>query len=444
MTVDHSHTPLAALYPAHLKTLCARADEALAAGGFEHLLVPSGTLRYQFLDDRPYPFAANPQFKAWLPLEQLPDSWLAYTPGRKPRLVYCQPDDYWHLPPTAPHGYWTDQFEIIVVRRPEDAAAHLPAAGRRAILGEPGWGLPGVEPNNTAPVLERLHWARTVKTAYELEALRMANGRAVRGHLAAEKAFRNGASERAIHDAYLQATGHSDLDIPYDSIVGLNEHGAVLHYQYKRHDLPATHRSLLIDAGATAAGYCADITRTYGNGDALFQALIDGVDGVEQALCAMVRPGVDYRDIHLECHRLLAGVLRDLGIVDMEPQSQLETGVSAVFFPHGVGHFLGLQVHDVAGFMAGPDGGRIEPPDGHPFLRLTRTLVEDSVVTIEPGLYFIPMLLAPLRAGPHGNVVDWAKVEQLQPFGGVRIEDNVRASAQGPENFTRDVWPAVS
>ena len=132
MTADHSHTPLAALYPAHLKTLCARADEALAAGGFEHLLVPSGTLRYQFLDDRAYPFAANPQFKAWLPLEQLPDSWLAYTPGRRPRLVYCQPDDYWHLPPAAPNGYWIDQFEIIIVRRPEDAAAHLPASGRRA------------------------------------------------------------------------------------------------------------------------------------------------------------------------------------------------------------------------------------------------------------------------------------------------------------------------
>ncbi|MFA7542218.1 MAG: Xaa-Pro dipeptidase, partial [Lysobacterales bacterium] len=186
MTADNPHTPLAALYPAHVQTLCARADEALAAGGFEHLLLPSGTLRYQFLDDRPYPFAANPQFKAWLPLEQVPDSWLAYTPGRRPRLVYCQPDDYWHLPPAPPHGYWAEQFEIIVVRSAAQAAEHLPtgsATARCAILGEPDWRLPGRVPNNPTPVLERLHWARAVKTAYELEALRMANARAVRGHL---------------------------------------------------------------------------------------------------------------------------------------------------------------------------------------------------------------------------------------------------------------------
>lgn len=443
MTADTHHTPLAGLYPAHVQARCAQADQALAAGGFDHLLLPSGRLRYQFLDDRAYPFAANPQFKAWLPLEQLPDSWLAYTPGHKPRLVYCQPDDYWHLPPAAPHGYWTDQFEIIVVRRPQDAAAHLPGSGRSAILGEPDWGVAGFTPNNPAPVLNRLHWERTVKTAYELEALRMANGRAVRGHLAAQQAFADGGSERAIHEAYLQATGHSDLDLPYDSIVGLNEHGAVLHYQYRRHDLPPAHRSLLIDAGATAAGYCADITRSHGDGDAAFQALVEGVDGVEQALCAMVRPGADYRQIHLECHRLLAGVLRDLGLVRMDPQSQLETGVSSVFFPHGVGHLLGIQVHDVAGFMAGPDGGRIEPPEGHPFLRLTRTLVEDSVVTIEPGLYFIPMLLAPLREGPHAAAVDWKQVAHLQAYGGVRIEDNVRAAADGPENLTRDAWAAA-
>ena len=166
-----------------------------------------------------------------------------------------------------------------------------------------------------------------------------------------------------------------------------------------------------------------------------FPGLIDGVDGVEQA-CAPWSAGRGLRDIHLECHRLLAGVLR-LGIVAWNRSRSLRPA-SRVFFPHGVGHLLGIQVHDVAGFMAGPDGGRIEPPEGHPFLRLTRTLVEDSVVTIEPGLYFIPMLLAPLREGPHAAAVDWKQVAHLQAYGGVRIEDNVRAAADGPENLTRD------
>lgn len=442
MNAIAEHRPLASLYPDHLRTLAARADAALAVGGFDHLVIPSGALRYAFLDDRSYPFRVNPQFKAWLPLPELPDSWLVHTPGRRPTVIYCQPADYWHLPPTPPHGYWTDHVEIVVVGAAAEARPHLPPAGRSAILGEPEWGLDEYAPNNPAPVIDALHYARAVKTPYELEAMRMANRRAVRGHLAAEEAFREGRSERAIHNAYLEATGHSDLDLPYGNIVALNGHAAVLHYQYQRHDLPDAHRSFLIDAGAEAIGYAADITRTYGDGDPLFQALIDGVERAQLALCARVRPGVDYRDIHLDAHRLLAGVLRELGIVDMAPQQQLDAGVSSVFFPHGIGHFLGLQVHDVGGFMAA-DGGRIERPDGHPFLRLTRTLDVDHVVTIEPGLYFIPMLLETLRSGPHAGRVDWRLVDRLLPFGGVRIEDNVRVTAGEPENFTRDAFAGL-
>src|SRR5690606_25810634 len=139
---------------------------------------------------------------------------------------------------------------------------------------------------------------------------------------------------------------------------------------------------------------------------------------------------------------LLAAVLENLGIVRMDPQAQLDTGVSSVFFPHGIGHFLGLQVHDVGGFMAGPGGGAIDKPAGHPFLRLTRVLADDHVVTIEPGLYFIPMLLDGLRAGSHAGAVDWRKVDHLTAFGGVRIEDNVRVAAT-PENLTRDAFAAA-
>ncbi len=444
MNTPSQHAPLATLYPEHLRTVMARADEALAAGDCDHLLVPSGTLRYRFLDDRPDPFAVNPQFKAWLPLTGLTDSWLVYTPGRRPTLVYCQPDDYWHLPPTAPLGYWVEHFDIVIVREPADAAAHLPKSGRCAIIGEPPWGLDGFVPNNPQQVLDRLHWARAAKTAYELEAMRMANRRAVRGHIAAEQAFREGRSERAIQERYVHVTGQSELELPYSNIVCLNEHAAVLHYQYQRHDLPDEHRSFLIDAGADALGYASDITRTYGNGDVRFQALVDGVERAELALCDQVRPGVDYRDIHLQAHRLLAQVLRDIGVLRMDADDMVASGVSSVFFPHGVGHLLGLQVHDVGGFMAGPDGGRVEPPAGHPFLRLTRPLAEDVVVTIEPGLYFIPMLLATLREGPHAASVDWALVEHLQRFGGVRIEDNVRAAATGPENLTRNAWAELA
>jgi Xaa-Pro dipeptidase len=419
--------------------MSARADAALAKGGYDHLVVPSGALRYAFLDDRPYPFKINPHFKAWLPLDGLTDSWLVYTPGRRPKVVYCQPADYWHLPPAAPHGYWTEQVDIVVVREPQQAGAHLPDPARSAIIGEADWALDDHAPNNPVSVIDSLHHARAAKTPYELEAMRMASRRAVRGHRAAAQAFREGRSERVIHEIYLAATGHSDIDLPYGNIIALNEHAAVLHYQHQRHDLPDQHRSFLIDAGAEAIGYAADITRTCGNGDAEFMALIDGVDRVQRSLCAQARPGVDYRALHIEAHRGLAGVLQDLGIVRMDPQAQLDNGVSSVFFPHGIGHLLGLQVHDVGGFLAGPDGGTIDKPAGHPYLRLTRVLDKDFVVTIEPGLYFIPLLLEKLRAGPHARAVDWRKVEHLSHFGGVRIEDDVRV-LDLPENLTRDAF----
>lgn len=435
---------LAELYPNHVATVVARAERALAFGGFEHLLVASGREQFRFLDDRPLPFVSHPPFKAFLPLTQQTDSWIVVTPGRKPVLVYCQPDDYWHLPPAPPHGYWVEHFDIRVIRQAEEATRHFPAHGDRlAIIGEPHDAVGAYVPNNPANVISSLHYTRSAKTDYELACMRLAQSRAVRGHRAAEAAFRGGGSELEIHRAYLEATGHNDFDLPYTNIIGLNEHAAVLHYQYQRHDRPGEHRSFLIDAGAQVHGYASDITRTYGNGDAEFEALIAAVEHVQQQLCAKVRAGQNYPDLHLEAHRLLAGVLAAQDLVRMSAEAMVAEAVTSTFFPHGLGHPIGLQVHDVAGFHANEQGDTIPRPAGHPYLRMTRTLEEDFVVTIEPGLYFIPMLLAELKAGPHAAHVNWSKVEHLTKFGGIRIEDEVRATAGAPENLTRDAFAAA-
>ena len=160
-----SATTLASLYPSHLATLQARAAEALARGGFDHLLVPSGNLHYQLFDDRDYPYAVNPQFKAWLPLTRAPGSWLVVTPGAKPKLLFLQPHDYWHVVPAAPGGHWVEHFDIVVIRTPEEATRHLPKdASRCAILGEPQ-GMTGDHlPNNPQAVLAYLEYHRTFKT----------------------------------------------------------------------------------------------------------------------------------------------------------------------------------------------------------------------------------------------------------------------------------------
>jgi Xaa-Pro dipeptidase len=94
-------------------------------------------------------------------------------------------------------------------------------------------------------------------------------------------------------------------------------------------------------------------------------------------------------------------------------------------------------VHDAGGRLSTPDGKSTPPPEEHPFLRLTRTLEPGFVVTIEPGLYFIPSLLEPLRNGPPAKLVDWDNVDSLTPYGGIRIEDNVLVTDTENRNLSR-------
>src|SRR5690606_4837769 len=149
------------LYRDHLQTVRSRADVALERAGREHLVVPSGTLHYQAFDDRDYPYAVNPQFKAWVPLTRTPGSWIVYTPGQRPKLLYLQPRDYWHVVPRAPAGYWVPEFDIVVIRTAEEALQHLPPdASRCAILGEPQSALGGWIPDNPPAAIAYLEYHR--------------------------------------------------------------------------------------------------------------------------------------------------------------------------------------------------------------------------------------------------------------------------------------------
>ena len=432
-------TDLASLYAQHLATLRERADKALSLGGYDHLVIAAGMPLRKFLDDQDYPFVANPHFLHWLPLTSAPGSWVVYTPGSKPKLIFLQPRDYWHVVPAAPNGYWVDYFDIVTVREAGEAAKHLPVS-RSAIIA-PVPTLREVEANNPQDVLDYLHWHRSYKTPYELERMREASRTGTRAHRAAEQAFRAGGSELDIHQAYLKAAAAIDAELPYASIVALNEHGAVLHYTHFDRTPPARSRSFLIDAGASAAGYASDITRTYAaTGANEFQALIDSVDRAQQGFVAKVRAGQSYPELHIHAHHVLADVLREHGVIHMSAEAAVARGVSSVFFPHGLGHPIGLQVHDVAGFQENERGGSLARPDGHPYLRMTRSLEPGMVVTIEPGLYFIDMLLDELRQRPESNQIDWAKVDTFRPFGGIRIEDDVVCTDGAPENLTRDAF----
>ena len=426
-------------YANHLAMLKQRADEALARGGFDHLVVPSGTLHYQVFDDRDYPYAVNPQFKAWLPLTRVPNSWLVYTPGQRPKVIFYQPFDYWHVVPDAPSGWWVEHFDIHIIRKPEDALALLPKpVARCAILGEAQSTLGEYAPNNPEAVVNYLEYQRSYKTPYEIALMREAQRLGVLGHRAAEAAFREGKSEFGIHMAYCNAVGQDLGELPYNNIVALNEHNAVLHYTELGRTAPAQSRSFLIDAGASFHGYASDITRTHAmdtHGE--FQALINAVDAAQIGMCQGVRAGVDYKQLHVDAHLTLMGILKDFGVITVSPEAALATGVSAAFFPHGLGHPIGLQVHDVAGFAESDRGGKIPRPDGHPYLRMTRVLEPGMVVTIEPGLYFIDMLLDEVKQAGNAASIDWARVDAFRPYGGIRIEDEVHCTAGEAENLTR-------
>jgi Xaa-Pro dipeptidase len=437
---------LATTFGSHLATVCGRTAQALDVYGYTGLLVHAGAPLPVFEDDRHYPFETNAPFKVWAPLPDAPGSFIWFRPGERPLLIVERAQDYWHKPADVPEGYWVSHFDVRLVADRAAARAQLPQdLSQAAYVGDvfpelAAWGIGAVNPR---PLMQRLDFARAIKTPYELECLRQASRLGAQGHQAAAQAFEQGASEFEIELAFLKGCGLREQELPYNPIIALNDGGAVLHYQVLARSAPAQRLSLLIDAGAEFAGYASDITRTYAHDDADFSALIGRMDQMQQALCREVRPGVDWREVHLRAHALTAEVLKDAGLVTGSAQAALDAGVTRVFLPHGIGHLLGLEVHDVGGFMADATGGEIEKPEGHPNLRLTRVLEDGFVVTMEPGIYFIPQLLEAARADARGRLINWSRVEAFAPFGGIRIEDDLAVNPQGCENLTRDAFHAL-
>ena len=435
--------PLEGTFGAHLGAVCERSARALTASGYAGLVVHSGSLLGVFEDDRTYPFEANAPFKVWVPLQDAADCFVWFEPGSAPRLIIHRSRDYWHKSADVPQAYWTRHFEVRTAADRAGARAQLPAdLSRAAYIGDAlpeltRWGIGAINPRH---LMRRLDYARAVKTPYELACLREASRLGARGHLAAERAFTAGASEFEIELAFLEACGQREQELPYNPIIALNAGGAVLHYQVLEKLPPRERHSLLIDAGAEFAGYASDITRTHSYEDADFAALISRLDQMQQALCAGVHAGVDWRDVHLNAHQLAGALLREADITRCGADEAVGTAVTSVFLPHGIGHLLGLEVHDVGGFMRSPEGGDIPRPDGHPNLRLTRVLEEGFVVTMEPGIYFIAQLLDAARADARGRRINWSRVAALAKFGGIRIEDDLAVTRDGCENLTREAF----
>src|SRR5882672_2669166 len=276
------------LFAEHLEIVQKLGASALQSAGHDSLLVHAGTPPLLFLDDHHLPFRVQAPFKVWAPLTDAPDSFVFFAPGRKPKLLIHQPVDYWHKSPELPDTYWSPAFEIVSCADRAATRAALPMdLSRTAFIGAPfpellGWGPGSINPEH---LIAQLDFGRAAKTPYEVACLREANVLGARGHVAAEQAFRAGATEFEIGLAFMRACGQRERELPYNPIIALNEGGAVLHYQIQQRFKPAKLHSLLIDAGAEFGGYSSDITRSYSYQDAEWAALIDRFDELQLALC---------------------------------------------------------------------------------------------------------------------------------------------------------------
>ena len=436
-------------YTAHINELEQRYDEALESMKLDAVLIAAGTPAGIFLDDQHLPFKPNPHLLQWGPLTQHPDTILSYRRGETPELLVYNPPDYWHKAAPIPTLLEEGPIKVSTVTNGMDLYKHAKSLPRStAFIGEvrePEDSF-GIKKVNPAGLLDHLHYQRSLKTPWEVACIQEANRIAVTGHRAAEACFEAGGSEYEIYLAFQAACKTTDNEMPYPAIVALNEHGATLHYQHLNRK-PVINLSLLIDAGYKVNGYASDITRSYSDNPE-FGAIIEAMHELQRELCAAALPDTDFKTLHNSAHHAIAALMLETDIINCSAEQAIELGLSKSFFPHGLGHYVGLQVHDVGALLPETHSkGRnrhkqAEASATDPSLRLTRTLKPGNVLTIEPGLYFIESLLTPLRATDAGKQVNWQRVTELQPFGGIRIEDNLHITPSGNENLTRMAFAA--
>ncbi len=269
--------------------------------------------------------------------------------------------------------------------------------------------------------------------------LRKAATVSVEAHKAGMAAAKTAKIEAEVRAAMESVIIARNMKTSYNSIVTV--HGEVLHNEEYHHPIQ-TGDLLLADVGAeTPTGWAADITRTFptsGKFSSTQRDIYDIVLAAHDACIAAMRPGIEYGDIHLLGCQVIAEGLVNLGILRGNPEELVEKDIHALFFPHGIGHLLGLDVHDMEdlGDLAGYSEGRERSSRfGLGYLRLNRTLHPGMLVTIEPGFYQVPAILDSARSH-YQYLIDWERLEQFADVRGIRIEDDVLVTDTGSEILT--------
>ena len=289
---------------------------------------------------------------------------------------------------------------------------------------------------NTESLHPAIDTCRVTKDAYEVALLRKANSITTGAHAAAMKRIRTATNETELEAAFISTCiSFGAKNQAYHGIFGSGANAATLHYQNNCEPLQGR-RNILIDAAAEWQGYCADVTRTmplHPDGfDQESAQIYVIVEKMQEACLTLLKAGVRWEDVHLLAHEVAVEGLLSIGLLKGDKKAIMETRTSVAFFPHGVGHYLGLDTHDA--------GGNPNYEDQDPlfrYLRVRGALPENSVITVEPGIYFCRFIVEPyLKDEKHREFIDEEVLERFWEVGGVRIEDDVLITRDGYENLT--------
>jgi Xaa-Pro aminopeptidase len=295
------------------------------------------------------------------------------------------------------------------------------------------------DPALTPELRAALNQLRRQKDPLELSRMRRAERATRAGFAAVANLLGPGLTERALQIELEAEFFRAGADrLAFDTIIAAGSNSAVLHHPPTAQPL-ADGELVLVDAGGEYRGYASDVTRTYpvsGSFTGVQADIYALVREASRAAIARCGAGTEYRDVHQDAAVTIGAGLVDLGILEGEPESLVERGAVSLFFPHGVGHMVGLGVRDAGEVLP----GREPDPEAFPRLRVDLPLRAGHVVTIEPGIYFVPALLGdPEMRERHRDAVRWERAERLLEFGGVRLEENVLITEDGVEVLTSDI-----
>jgi len=429
------------LYKDHLSKILCVLDQTMQENDYDEIVLYSGEAKTIYLDDNRYPYKVYTNFKYFLPVLKNPHSFIRYKRGEKPELIVFQKVDYWDSQPKELQGEWTEFFNITYYNSLDDMQKVLPTNLKNtAFLGEEinRFENFSFKSLNDYALIHVLHFSRTIKSAYEVECMRRANSLASRAHIAARTAFLEGKSELETHLVYLKALSYKEEEVPYTNIVAFDESAAILHYvDYKTHEYEA--KSFLLDAGASYRGYHADITRTHvKEGHESFKDLIQAVDASCLNIISKIKTNMNYEVLQEQMHLDTAEILAEFKFMNISADEIYEKEYTKLFSPAGVGHYIGLQVHDIGNTISDKYGKAHTMSKKHPFLRLNKNIEENNVFTIEPGVYVIDQLLKNHLGKKEFN---WDVISHFRSYGGARVEDSVYINKNEVENITRPYLP---